>query len=576
MKLIKRVLKSAGEYRGRIIIGLIATVLKELSMGLMLGAVFYFFGEAHGSGENVVFNCIILMVTCVILRFLFQWISNICLSGEAFRIFRNYRIDVGNRLKNAPMGYFSDNSLGTIQGTVTTTVEGLETYLMMAITDMVGGISMASVIVIMCLIASPIIGVVSALGLVAGILVLRIISNAGMKYSKMMLDAQEGLVTSTIQHIRGISVLRAFNGKSEVGDEMKNACRMQRDAQQTLENASAFPFQLYRDIFKVASAFIMMTAVILRMNGSINSTYCLTFIVSSFIIYSGLTTLGNGTFLNQKLHVELERIDEILDIPEMDSSTEYVDITDRDIDIENVTFAYDKRTVVNNVSMKIPEKSKIAIVGPSGSGKTTICNLITRFWDVDEGSIKLGKRDIREIPLQQLLSKFSMVFQDVYLFNDTVANNIAFGKQTATREEIVEAAKKAKCHEFIEKMPDGYDTVLGEGGATISGGEKQRISIARAILKDSPIIILDEATSSIDPENEHEILEAIGELTKDKTVISIAHRLTTVRNADKIFVIDNGEIVQQGTHEELVGEEGIYSRFIKLRADAIGWNILTA
>ena len=226
--------------------------------------------------------------------------------------------------------------------------------------------------------------------------------------------------------------------------------------------------------------------------------------------------------------------------------------------------------------MKIPEKSKIAIVGPSGSGKTTICNLITRFWDVDEGSIKLGKRDIREIPLQQLLSQFSMVFQDVYLFNDTVANNIAFGKQTATREEIVEAAKKAKCHEFIEKMPDGYDTVLGEGGATISGGEKQRISIARAILKDSPIIILDEATSSIDPENEHEILEAIGELTKDKTVISIAHRLTTVRNADKIFVIDNGEIVQQGTHEELVGEEGIYSRFIKLRADAIGWNILTA
>ncbi len=221
----------------------------------------------------------------------------------------------------------------------------------------------------------------------------------------------------------------------------------------------------------------------------------------------------------------------------------------------------------------IPEKSSLAIVGPSGGGKTTLCNLISRFWDVDEGSVKLGGIDVREYSMDSLMKNFSFVFQNVYLFADTIANNIRFGRENASMDQVIEAAKKACCHDFIMALPDGYDTVIGEGGATLSGGEKQRISIARAVMKDSPVIILDEATANVDPENEKELTEAVEALTADKTVIMIAHRLKTVRHADQIVVIDKGRIVQQGKHEELMQQDGIYRRFVGTREKAVGWKL---
>lgn len=227
--------------------------------------------------------------------------------------------------------------------------------------------------------------------------------------------------------------------------------------------------------------------------------------------------------------------------------------------------------MLKNVTFRIPQHTSTAIVGPSGSGKTTIVNLLARFYDVDAGSISLGGRDVREFTCDSLLSNISMVFQNVYLFHDTIRANICFGRPDATEEEMVEAAKKACCHEFIKKLPDGYDTVIGEGGGTLSGGEKQRISIARAMLKNAPVIILDEATASVDPENEHLIQHAISELVKGKTVITIAHRLATVENADQILVVNDGQIVQKGTHQELMEEDGIYRRFVEVRQRAEGW-----
>ena len=238
-----------------------------------------------------------------------------------------------------------------------------------------------------------------------------------------------------------------------------------------------------------------------------------------------------------------------------------------------MSFAYDEKPVLKNVSFQIPQGSTTAIVGPSGSGKTTICNLIARFYDVNAGTVSVGAVDVRKMTCDSLLSNISMVFQKVYLFHDTVENNIRFGNPAATHEEIVEAAKKARCHDFIEQLPDGYNTVIGEGGSTLSGGEKQRISIARAILKNASIVILDEATASIDPENEHLIQQAISELTVGKTVIVIAHRLATIEHADQILVVDAGQIVQQGTHTELIQQNGLYRRFIDIREQAEGWSI---
>ena len=244
-----------------------------------------------------------------------------------------------------------------------------------------------------------------------------------------------------------------------------------------------------------------------------------------------------------------------------------------DISLEHISFGYGGRQVIHDISLEIPEHTTCAIVGPSGSGKTTLCNLIARFWDVQEGTVRIGGKNVRDYTADSVLEYISMVFQNVYLFHDSVENNIRFGRPEATREQVIAAAKRACCHDFILSLPDGYDTIIGEGGSTLSGGEKQRISIARAILKDAPIIILDEATSSVDPENEQALLSAIQELTKDKTLISIAHRLSTVRNADQIIVIDQGRVVQQGKHNELLQKDGIYRKFLSLRTRATGWHL---
>lgn len=247
--------------------------------------------------------------------------------------------------------------------------------------------------------------------------------------------------------------------------------------------------------------------------------------------------------------------------------------TSYDITFQDVSFAYDKRTVLHDVNFTIPQNTTTAIVGPSGSGKSTLCSLIARFYDVDAGKITLGGTDIREFTCDSLLKNISMVFQNVYLFRDTIRNNIKFGSPDASEEQMIAAAKQARCHDFIMALPDGYDTVIGEGGSSLSGGEKQRISIARAMLKDAPIVILDEATASIDTENEHLIQEAISALTHGKTIITITHRLATIENADQILVIDGGTVVQKGTHKELLKQKGTYQDFIRIREQAEGWRI---
>ena len=269
----------------------------------------------------------------------------------------------------------------------------------------------------------------------------------------------------------------------------------------------------------------------------------------------------------------VDKANTILELDTMDIDGKEIKPQNCNIELDHISFSYDRRKIIDDVSLSIPEKTTTAIVGPSGGGKSTLCNLIARFWDVDEGKVTLGGVNVKDYSMNSLMNNFSFVFQTVYLFADTIENNIKFGRQDATHEEVVAAAKKACCHEFISQLPNGYDTVIGEGGSSLSGGQKQRISIARAIMKDAPVVILDEATANVDPENEKDLMDAIEALTKEKTIIMIAHRLKTVRHADQIVVVDKGRIAQQGTHEQLMTQDGIYKRFVDAREQAVSWKL---
>ena len=307
--------------------------------------------------------------------------------------------------------------------------------------------------------------------------------------------------------------------------------------------------------------------------GSMDALTAILMVISSFIVYASLETAGNYSALLRVVDMSVDRAQEILDAPQMDISGSQITPENLDIGAEELGFSYDKRKIIDGVSLNIPEKTTTAIVGPSGGGKTTLVNLLARFWDADEGRVTLGGHDVKAYDMDSLMQNFSFVFQNVFLFHDTIANNIRFCQPEAPMEAVIEASKKARCHDFIMSLPEGYDTVIGEGGASLSGGERQRISIARAMMKDAPVIFLDEATANVDPENENELMAAIQALTNEKTVIMIAHRLKTVEHADQILVVDHGKIVQRGTHAQLMQQDGIYRSFVGERREAASWKV---
>ena len=378
-----------------------------------------------------------------------------------------------------------------------------------------------------------------------------------------------------IEYARGMAVLRAFATPDDALAAAKASFERKRQADYDQEQAAQGILKLYALVFNLASCGVLLAACALYLTGALSLSWALTLLVAAFMIYGELISANNSAFLTKKIEGELNRIDEVCSVPKQDLTDETLSPDGFALAMEDVSFGYgDGRRVIDGVTLFIPEGSTCALVGPSGSGKTTLVNLLARFWDVDKGHVTIGGIDVREGTAESLLANISMVFQSVYLFNDTVENNIRFGRPDAPREEVIAAAKRARCHDFIMELPDGYDTVLEEGGANLSGGERQRVSIARAIMKDAPIVILDEATSSVDPENEHLLMQAVTELTRGKTLVTIAHRLNTVRDADQILVIDGGRAVQRGTHNELMKEAGIYRRFIEMRREAAGWRII--
>lgn len=579
IKMFRRLLVFSGTERKRLILSFVFHMCNSMFEMLPIMAVLTVLNGILLSLSNgympieTIWEALGIMILSISGRILFTNLSAVKRTIGSFSMCSKWRMELGEKLKYVPMGYFNDHRLGDITAAVTTTLEDLETNAVTVMETVAGGFIHAVVIGIWLLFYEWKIGILMFVGLFISLFVYARTQKAGIKYSPRRQAAQAGLVTGILEYVQGMSVIKAFGLADRLDKTVDAVINESAEANIALEKVFSGLASIFQMIFKFVRFAIIIFAPYLLMNGEITSEKCLLLIVASFMIYTTVELAGSTAAIARVVDASLDRLETISNMPLLDEKgTELVPKT-YDITVSNISFAYEDKEILHNVSFSVPQGTSCAIVGPSGSGKTTICSLIARFWDVKDGEILLGGINVKDYTCDSLLKNFSIVFQKVYLFEDTIENNILFAKPQATKEEMISAAKKACCHDFITALPDGYQTRIGEGGATLSGGEKQRISIARAILKDAPIIILDEATASVDPENEQELQQAIVELTKNKTLLLISHRLNTVREVDQILVLENGRIVQRGKHQELIQQEGLYRRFVEIRENAIGWKL---
>ncbi len=516
----------------------------------------------------------IAILAASVLGQLFINLKTTMLQTEAgYHSCANKRIEIAEHLRYLPMGYFNDNSLGHITSVTTNTMEALSDVATRVVMLTTQGILTTIVITAFVFCFDWRIGLL----LTAGVAIYALINGAMQKATRKGAPAQQKanreLVAAVIEFVQGIAEVKNYNLVSSRAKKLEAAIKAKQNGDTHLEFAVIPYITLQEIVTKLTGVLMCAASVYFYINGSMSLLYCIMMTISSFMIYESLDVMAGFSALIRSVSICVDQANEILSIPEMDIEGADITPASHGIELKHITFAYENRTIIDGIDLKIPEHTTTAIVGPSGGGKTTLTSLMARFWDVKSGEVLLGGKNVKEYSFDSLMRNFSFVFQRVYLFEDTIANNIRFGEPDAPMEKVIEAAKKARCHDFIMSLPDGYETVIGEGGASLSGGEKQRISIARAIMKDSPIIILDEATANVDPENEAELTKAIEELTKEKTIIMIAHRLKTVEHADQIIVIDGGKIVQQGKHAELMQQDGIYRTFVTDRQKAASWKL---
>lgn len=483
------------------------------------------------------------------------------------------RVEIAEHMRYLPMGYFNENSLGQITSVTTNVMENLENVATRVVMLVCEGLLTTSFIIVMLLFFDWRIALVLLTGFILFLFANSFLQKAAESQALLKINADEKLVEKVLEYLQGMTEVKAYHLTGQKSRELNDAIAANVKVNTDMEMALIPRMTAQSFIAKLTGVCMVISSCAFYCMGTMDALIAVVMVISAFIVYASLETAGNYSALLRVVDVSVQRAQEILDTPQMDITGEEIRPERTDISAENIEFSYEKRKVIDGITLEIPEKTTTAIVGPSGGGKTTLVNLLARFWDTDAGKVMLGGRDVREYDMDSLMANFSFVFQNVYLFHDTIANNIRFGQPDAPMEEVIEAAKKACCHDFIMALPDGYDTVIGEGGASLSGGEKQRISIARAMMKDAPVIFLDEATANVDPENENELMRAIQALTEEKTVIMIAHRLKTVEHADQILVIDHGKIAEQGTHESLMKYDGIYKDFIGERREAASWKV---
>lgn len=579
-KTVKRIIDWCGEFKGRLYLGFVMTFFSHIFTAMPLALAAYTIGrliESQTGGTafdaSWVWKSIVIQIVLVFFRFLFDYFRARLQEPISYRLTARDRLAVGDALKRVSLGYFGQVSTGNILNSITTGLSTLETMGIRMVDNFMGGYLNFLVIFIWLAVCSPVTALIALAAAALSLCFMLVISHYSRVNAPAEARANRYMTGAVIEYARGLAVVKSFGKSGASMDSVTRAVRDSKNIHIKIEWGYLPANALHLLALKCGGIGLAMATALQCLRGDMNFSMMLMFVFFSFSIFASLEPVSDSAHTLGVIDDAMDQLDALKSENFIDADGRDISLTDYDIEFDNVSFGYNSRTVLKNVSFRIPEKTSTAIIGPSGSGKTTICSLIDRFYDPQEGAITIGGHNLREFTCDSLLSNISMVFQNVYLFHDTVRANICFGKPDATEEEMIEAAKKARCHEFITALPKGYDTVVGEGGGTLSGGEKQRISIARAILKNAPVIILDEATASIDPENEHLIQDAISELTRGKTIITIAHRLATIRNADQILVVDDGRIAEAGTHEELIGQDGIYMRFTQIRNKAEGWRV---
>lgn len=579
-KTMKRIIRWAGRYKKRLYLGSVCSFFSSLATAIPTMAAAYALDKAIQAywtntaiEPALIWQTLWIIVGSIALNFLLSYLRAVLQESIGTEVAAGQRIHLGDVLKRVPLGYFSQNSVGDILAGVTTELSVLELQGMKMVDAVINGYAKFIAIVLCLIFFSPVAAAISVIGVVFSALALHGISRHSEKTATTAHEAVENMSGAAIEYIRGLSIVKSFGQEGASTQSFRSANKALKDIRIGIEKGFT-PFNcLHLFALKLASMGIVFICAWQAAQGQMSMAFFLMFVLFSFVMFGSVENINDAAHLLGVIDSAMDKLEALENAEYIDQDGTDIKPTSYDIEFKDVSFGYDDRMVLHDLNFTIPQNTTTAIVGPSGGGKTTLCNLIARFYDVNSGTITLGGTDIRIFTCDSLLRNISMVFQNVYLFRDTIKNNIKFGSPDAADEQIIAAAKAARCHDFIMALPDGYDTVIGEGGSSLSGGEKQRISIARAMLKDAPIVILDEATASIDPENEHLIQEAISALTHGKTIVTIAHRLATIENADQILVIDGGTVAQRGTHKELLEQEGTYKTFIKIREQAEGWRI---
>ncbi len=610
-KTVKRIIDWCGEFKASLFAGFVFSFLSSWAVAAPVGYAGYVTGgivrdlqAGKGIEPGLALKSFLLITIMVLARFVFDYLKARFHEKIGYELVARDRLKIGEALKRVSLGYFQTNDTGAILNAITTGLATLENLGIRMVDGFVGGYLNFLCILLFLLFVLPECALIAMGGVAVSFVFLLMISAHSSANTKVLNTENEKLTRAALEYTRGLPVVKSFGmkgtltGSPDVGEltgshEQSSWAEMEGTSVKDFREACAsakrialkiewgfIPYNcLHIFALKAASVWMILAVLYAGLAGRLDLSMVLIISFLSMSIFNSVEPIADSAHVLSVINNAFDKMEMFSDAGLLDAEGTDIRPERYDIDFRNVEFSYsnavseENRRVLKDVSFTIPQGSTTAIVGPSGSGKTTICNLIARFYDVSEGAITLGGIDVRKYSLDSLLSNISMVFQNVYLFNDTIRANICFGRENVTEEEMIDAAKKARCHDFIMELPDGYDTVIGEGGGTLSGGQKQRISIARAILKDSPIIILDESTASIDPENEHLIQGALSELSRGKTVIIIAHRLATIEAADQILVVDDGRIVEKGKHRELVNLGGKYAGFVRIRQEAENWQI---
>ena len=574
LKIMHRLINMTGKYKTRIRASYITAFLKGIMLKAPLILCFIcicLFMQQKMDSSKCLYMGIAVLVS-VILEAVFEHVSNVLQSAAGYMVFADMRLKLGDHLRKLPMGYFTEGNIGKISSVLATDMVFIEENCMGVLSELVSFMISQGLMCVMMFVMDIRLGILACLIVAVFIIIGNLMLKTTQKHSDIKQECSESLTEEVLDFAEGIAIIKSYNMLGErskkLSDEFAKSCKESIDFEIAY---GPWARALYL-AFGIGTALVLAVCAYLYNTGVISDEYMVGMALFLFDMFVAIKSYYGQMARLTVTEASLNRIEEVFEAEELKDEgrktldAAIVDSSDiAEIEYDGVSFGYTDKEVLKNVSFSIKRGEMTALVGPSGGGKSTIASLLARFWDIKKGRILVRGEDIREVSLGSLMDQLSMVFQRVYLFQDTVYNNIAISRPDATKEEVYEAARKARCYDFIMQLPDGFDTVIGEGGASLSGGEKQRISIARCILKDSPIVILDEATASVDADNERAIQEAISELCRNKTLLVIAHRLKTIRDADQILVVSGGEITERGDHASLMEENGTYARMVSMQ-----------